>query len=176
MAVIVRRLELADAEAAAALHIETWLDTYRGLIPDSRLDALNLKDSLANWNRILTQSDSRYQLFNAGAFQEGKLVGIAGCGKPREDWGYDSELWAINVPKRYQHIGAGKAMIRACVQHALSFGARNMYLYCLIGNDNAMQFYHYLGAVDTDRIKVSDGHQDRALVWNDLPALARRLG
>ncbi len=71
---------------------------------------------------------------------------------------------------------AGKAMIRASVQHALNFGARNMYLYCVIGNDNAMQFYHHLGAVDSDRIKVSDGYQDRALVWNDLEALARRLG
>ncbi len=175
MTVIVRPLELADAEAAASLHIETWLDTYRGLVPDSRLDALNLKDSLDLWNRILTQSDPRHQRLDVGAFQNGELVGIAGCGKPRENWGYDSELWAINVPKRCQRLGAGKAMMRACVQHALNIGARNLYLYCVIGNDNAMQFYHHLGAVDSDRIKVSDGYEDRALVWNDLEALARRL-
>lgn len=175
MAVIVRPLELADAQAAAALHIETWLDSYRGLLPDSQLDALNLEASIAQWIRILTQSDPKYQLLSAGAFRNGELIGIAGAGRPRESWGYDSELWAINIPKRFQKMGAGKALVRACVQHVLNFGARNMYLYCLIGNDNAMQFYHHLGAVDTDRVKPGDGCQERALVWTDVPSLAKRL-
>jgi GNAT superfamily N-acetyltransferase len=176
MTLIIRPLELADARAAASLHIETWLDTYRGLLPDSELDALNLNDSLAKWNRILNQSDPKMRLLSVGAFQSGELVGIAGAGMPRDSWGYDSELWAINIPKRFQKMGAGKALLRACVQHALSFGAGNMYLYCLVGNDNAMQFYHHLGAVDTERIKMHEGSQERALVWNDLRVLAQGLG
>jgi GNAT superfamily N-acetyltransferase len=166
---------LDDASAVAALHIETWRDTYRGIIPDSKLDALNQKDSESTWMRILTQGDPKWCLQSIGAFQNGELLGIAGAGKPREDWGYDSELWAVNVPRRFQKRGAGKALVRDCVRHALSFGARSMYLYCAIGNENAMQFYRYFGAVDSDHIVARDGYREQAMIWGDLEALARRL-
>jgi GNAT superfamily N-acetyltransferase len=168
-------LTLDDVSAAAALHIETWLDTYRGIIPDSKLDALNQKDFESNWIRILTQSDPKWCLLSLGAFDKGELLGIAGAGKPRENWGYDSELWAVNVPRRFQKRGAGKALVRDCVGHALSLGAHAMYLYCAVGNENAMQFYRYLGARASDRIVPREGYQEQAMVWDDLKALARRL-
>ncbi|WP_176736550.1 GNAT family N-acetyltransferase [Oligoflexus tunisiensis] len=175
MTLVVRPLMLEDAAATARLHNETWRDTYRGLMPDSRLDALDDARTELNWRRILTEENPKNRLANFGVFRDGELLGFGSAGAPREDWGYESELWVINIPRRFQKMGAGKALMQACVQHALGLAAQNMYLYCMIGNDNAMQFYHHLGAVDTDRIKAGDGYQERALVWDDLNALAARL-
>jgi len=175
VSLIIRSLQLADARDIASLHIETWRDTYRGLLPDSQLDALNLERSTANWERSLANPQLQNRLANFGVFRNEVLLGFGGAGDPREVWGYDSELWAINIPKRFQKQGVGKALLMACVQHAVTLAARNMYLYCVIGNDNAMQFYHRFGAVDSDRIKVGEGYQERALVWDDLHALSRSL-
>lgn len=175
MSIIVRPLQVTDARSVASIHIDAWRDTYQGLLPDSRLAALDLERSHANWQRSLADTQPKNGLANFGAFREGELLGFAGAGLPREDWGYDSELWAINIPKRFQKIGVGKALLQACVQHCLSLSARNMYLYCVIGNDNAMRFFHHFGAIDTDRIKPDEGCQTRALVWDDLHALSRAL-
>jgi ribosomal protein S18 acetylase RimI-like enzyme len=175
MTLIVRSLRLDDAAAIGRIHNETWRDTYRGLMPDSRLDALDDARAELNWKRILSEENAQKHLANFGAFRDGELLGFGSVGGPREDWGYDSELWAVNIPRRFQKMGVGKAMMQACVKHALGFAARNMYLYCMIGNDNAMQFYRHLGAVETNRINEDKGCQERALVWDDLNALAARL-
>jgi ribosomal protein S18 acetylase RimI-like enzyme len=171
----IRPLELADAAAIASLHIETWRDTYRGLMPDSKLDALNVQEYESGWNRILSQKDSPTSPLTLGAFQGSILLGIASAGRPRESWGYDSELWAINIPKRFQKMGAGKAMLRACVQHVQTFNAKNMYLYCVLGNTNAENFYRKMGAMPTQRISQDDGYQERAWVWDDLSKLVKIL-
>ncbi|HYX37083.1 MAG TPA: GNAT family N-acetyltransferase [Oligoflexus sp.] len=175
MSLIVRPLQPADALAVATLHIQTWLDTYHGLLPDSQLNGLNLERSHANWQRSLSDSTQPKSLQSVGAFREGELLGFASAGQPREVWGYDSELWAINVPSRFQKMGVGYVLMKACVQHCLQQNARNMYLYCVIGNDNAMQFYHRFGAIESERIKVCEGYRERALVWDDLHALSRAL-
>jgi ribosomal protein S18 acetylase RimI-like enzyme len=171
----IRPLTLADVAAAASLHIETWRDTYRGLMPDSKLDALNLQEYEARWKRILGQKDSSINPLNLGAFQGNTLLGFAAAGRPRESWGYDSELWVINIPKRFQKMGVGKALLKACLQHVLTFDAKNMYLYCLVGNTNAENFYRNMGAMPAQRISQDDGYQEQAWVWDDLTTLARIL-
>lgn len=172
---MLRPLQLADAASVASLHIETWRDTYRGLMPDATLDALNLQEYEDRWKRILSQNDGNMRLVNIGAFQDNVLLGFAAAGPPREAWGYESELWVINIPKRFQKMGVGKALLKACLDHVLTLGAKNMYLSCMVGNTNAENFYKKMGAIPTQRISQDDGYQERAWVWDDLATLALKL-
>lgn len=171
MTIVIRPLAQADAPAVAALHIETWRDTYRGLMPDEKLDGLSVEVFTERWNKSLQQPNPHENLLTLGAFRNDVLLGFAGAGRPREDWGYQSELWAVNIPKRFQKAGVGKLLVKHCVEYCLSLAAKNMYLYCMMGNKNAEQFYQYLGAVATDRIKPGDGYQEQAWVWGDLAQL-----
>lgn len=42
-----------DSEAVAALHVACWGETYRGLLPDKMIDAVNLPDRTVQWQRAL---------------------------------------------------------------------------------------------------------------------------
>src|SRR5437762_13210493 len=55
----VRAAELRDAAACAAVHVLSWKDTYRGLIPDAYLDALTPEDRLSAWEAWLAQPRDR---------------------------------------------------------------------------------------------------------------------
>ena len=48
-----RSATVADAEAIAAVRIESWLATYRGMIPDEYLDSMKLEESILHWRTIL---------------------------------------------------------------------------------------------------------------------------
>ncbi|MCX6128754.1 MAG: GNAT family N-acetyltransferase [Proteobacteria bacterium] len=165
-------LTLADAPAVAAIWIETWLDSYRGILPDSTLDKLSLAQRTQRFEQLL--ADSKNICFH-GVFLGGELLGFASAGRPREQWGYDSELWAISIPKRWQKQGVGRSLLKSCVKYCLEQGSKNLYLYCFEENYNALEFYQHLGARLTDRIKLREGAIERALVWDDLEELNCRL-
>jgi GNAT superfamily N-acetyltransferase len=169
---IVRPLVLADAPSAAIIHVDAWHDTYRGLMPDADLDAFHVMERTEFWTMELSQPNPNNNVLRVGAFEHDKLLGIAGGGRPRDELGFDSELWGVNIPKRFQKRGAGKRLMLAIVDYCLSIGANNMYLWCIGGNTNAMDFYSYLGAVDTVYRKKDD---HRCLGWNSLETLRESL-
>src|SRR5450830_1700390 len=51
--VSLRRATVADAEAIAAVRVDSWQTTYRGMIPDTYLDQMRIEDSFLHWKQIL---------------------------------------------------------------------------------------------------------------------------
>ena len=50
MAVITVRLATTgDCDKVGALQVKAWLETYRGLVPDSVLNTLSTVDQAATW-------------------------------------------------------------------------------------------------------------------------------
>ena len=49
----IRRALLADAGAIADVHVETWRNTYAGILPDSYLVDMSPKNHASLWTRLL---------------------------------------------------------------------------------------------------------------------------
>jgi len=122
MEITIRPALAADLAVVAAVHIQSWLETYPGIMPQERLDALNHEASLRNWQRTL---DSQSQFFVAEV--DAVLCGFAVGGENRMCEGCDTglanacsaELAAMYVLKKYHGRGVGKALFAtfsSCMQ------------------------------------------------------------
>src|SRR5438445_968682 len=73
--VVIRRATVADAGVIAAVRIDSWRATYRGIIPDDYLDGMKIEDSTAIWSRILAATSSAANVFVAEV--DGEVLGFA---------------------------------------------------------------------------------------------------
>lgn len=166
MPIRIRRAEPSDAAAIADLHVRTWQSAYRGLMPDSLLDELDVAARTERWRRILapadadghdagsdarastpTDSDLRKATNVAGpasttnvAVDGDRILGFASTGAARdEDAPWPRELWALYVDPARHGAGVGAELLRTAI------GADPAYLWVLEGNARAIAFYEKHG-------------------------------
>src|SRR5579871_6922926 len=118
---LIRTAEPADADAIAALHIASWRDSHRGMIPDAVLDGPMLDDRLPMWRQALALTPvGRLVLVattrtpsaevSAEASEPPRLLGFTSAGRLRGRWaagGFDAEIYTLYVAQasRGQHLG-----------------------------------------------------------------------
>src|SRR5258708_36422890 len=103
--VLVRAAKEQDASAIAHVHIQSWLTTYSGIVPEDYLASLNEAERVLLWQDWLTRDIQVYV-----AEQDGELVGFISGGQIREPLQrYDAELFAIYLVDRAQGRGLGTA-------------------------------------------------------------------
>jgi GNAT superfamily N-acetyltransferase len=143
--VVIRRATVADASVIAAVRIDSWRATYRGIIPDDYLDGMKVEDSTAIWSRILSATSSAANVFVAEV--DGEVLGFAaGMTLKEAKLGYDSELTAIYLEPSVQRAGIGRRLVAHVAATLASAGASNMLVWVLAENRQARQFYEMLGA------------------------------
>jgi GNAT superfamily N-acetyltransferase len=172
--IAIRRATAADAPAIARVRIESWRTTYRGLIPDSYLDGMQVDASTALWERVLTAEASPASVFVATLRDE--VVGFA-AGNPLAETkhGADSELSAVYLRHEFQRAGIGRRLVAAVVDDQRSRGATAMIVWLIAGNKAARSFYESLGAeLAVEQPFQWDGLDlvEAGYVWRDLDALA----
>ena len=157
--VVLRRANVADASAIAAVRVESWRVTYRGIIPDSYLDAMRVDDSTELWLRVLSAPVSpTTAVFVAEV--DGRIVGFsAGVILEEEKFGFESELTGIYVIPDAQERGLGTQLVRMVAAGFSKLGANGMLVWVPSDNKVARQFYEKLG-----------GEQliEQAFTWDDL--------
>lgn len=72
----VRRAVSADVERLAAVHFRCWQETYRGMLSDAFLAAVDPAGRLALWHQLL---DRPYPVEVWAACDDGTVVGFAGA-------------------------------------------------------------------------------------------------
>jgi len=84
--VVLRTAAYADAGAIAALHVASWRDAFRGMIPDSVLDGPMLDERLPMWRQVLAIMPAGRMTLVAvdeAATAEAPIVGFASGGRRR---------------------------------------------------------------------------------------------
>ena len=110
--VTVRRARPSDAPQMAQIHVTSWQQTYRGLMPDSVLDDPNLLPARERfWTSALT--DERWSGNRTVVAEvDGTIVGIAMSGPAQEpDATEESQLHLIYVDAAHHGCGAGPALL-----------------------------------------------------------------
>lgn len=138
----VREATLADVQAVARFHVDTWRETYAGLIPERALRAHSYADRALLWQRALAPG-SPTSLFLAE--RDGALAGFAACGPARDqEPKFEAELYSIYLKAEHQRHGLGKVLFETVRTRLRERGFRTMQLWVLAGND-ATRFYEAMG-------------------------------
>jgi ribosomal protein S18 acetylase RimI-like enzyme len=134
-----------DAEGIAIVRIDSWRKTYRGIIPDTYLDSMDVEDSMTLWRRVLTAASVTTSVFVAEL--DGDVVGFA-AGKmlDEEKFGLNAELAAIYLEPEIQRAGIGRSLVRMVAAAHQAQGAHGLIAWVIARNKIARQFYEKLGA------------------------------
>ena len=163
----VRRAEPADAPSMARVHVDTWRETYRGLMSDAVLDDPGLLDWRERfWASALT--DPRYEQNNvAVASHEGTLIGIAMSGPSPGDADQLQELYVLYAYVAFHDSGVGTALLNAVIDPAAPAA-----LWVADPNPRAQAFYRKHGFVADGAVKIEDDVRDVRMVRRNQAAHA----
>ncbi len=170
---IVRFADRTDAQAIARIRVDAWRATYKGMIPDAYLDAMNVEESAALWARILTAGATRTSV-HVGE-DDGEVVGFAsGLMLTEPKFGLDAELSAIYLRQDRQRKGTGRRLVAAVAGTQRTHGATGLLTWVIAGNRPARAFYEALGAeLLVEQPFQWDGMDlmEAGYGWRDLDAL-----
>ncbi len=171
---IYRRPTSDEAEVFAALHVQCWKESYRGIVPDSLLDAAKPEDRFEMWRNIVVNP----RRIVIGAWVEGEPVGFAVAGEPHERIleNEDGQLAALYILQRFHRRGIGRELVRQAAEQWQAMGGTSMTIGVLAANTRARAFYESLGAelVKTGTYNWS-GHElpDCVYFWRDLAKIGK---
>jgi L-amino acid N-acyltransferase YncA len=169
----IRKATKEDASGIASVHVESWKETYTGIISKDYLDSLKAETRLPLWKKSLTENLDASPVFVA-VNKENKVIGFASFGKERTGrFSADGELYAIYILKEYQKAKLGLKLLQAGIKILLEQEYTSMLVWVLAENAS-ISFYESLQPVKAgeDNVKIGGQvHQEVAFVWEDLNSL-----
>jgi GNAT superfamily N-acetyltransferase len=177
-----RQARLEDAEAMARVHLQSWRESYAGIVPDEILKNLNMAERVKGWKSQLgpAYQGPRFN-FVAEDSQDG-VVGFASGGPLRTEWGSDmhlpeelkdfsdGEFYAIYLLKSHSRRGVGKRLFECVVQGLKAKGFKSMLVWVLKDNAPARRFYEAMGGLEIGKSKITIGRElgQVAYGWKQL--------
>ncbi|MEH0548105.1 GNAT family N-acetyltransferase [Streptomyces sp. B21-105] len=141
----VREMTLADVERVSEIRVRGWQWAYRGLMPQSYLDALSVAEDAEHRRTGFGQAGPG--VVNLVAERAGTVVGWAALGPYRdgEVRTGDAELYALYVAVQHIGTGVGGALLGEAARRAEALGHPAMRLWVLRDNVAARRFYARAG-------------------------------
>jgi GNAT superfamily N-acetyltransferase len=142
----IRNAALDDAVGIATVHVASWRETYRGMVPDEFLDNLSVQRRTAQWVNSLSDPENIYHRAFV-AVVDGQIAGFSNYGYAVETASdFRGELFALYLLKSAQGRGIGGQLIRAAADGLLNMGVDSMIVWVLKENPTR-QFYEHFGGV-----------------------------
>lgn len=145
---MIRKALPTDANAIARVHIRSWQEAYRELMPESYLRSLDatLDRRESSWARSIESGETDVLV---AALDTGIIGWIAVGASRDEDVSGErvGEVMAIYVLPRYWKAGIGLALWKAGVGHLADQGYERLTLWVLEGNERAIRFYIRAGCL-----------------------------
>ena len=145
--IVIRPARAGDAEAIARVRVDSWRETYRGMIPQAYLDAMKLEESRALWEKVLTAGSNAVSVL---VVEHGAdIIGFASgnmLAEPKH--GFDAELSAVYVRREFQGAGLGRRLVSqtAIALSRRARGASSLIVWVIASNKGARAFFARLGA------------------------------
>lgn len=147
MTAIIRPATLADAEGLGAVHVRSWQETYRGLLPQALIDNHTSASRAALWQRVIEAAPAGEDRVVA-AERHGVIIGFGALAPQRAaslvEQGYIHEITALYLLREHQGQGIGRKLIASLARLAAKQGG-GLALWVLAGNARASGFYARLG-------------------------------
>jgi GNAT superfamily N-acetyltransferase len=156
----IREAHESDAQAVAALHVQTFTESHRNGRPGGPSYELRERQ----WRGTLSSNDELRFCFVAQD-DAGRLVGFAsGACHDGGVSGYAGELDKIYVLRKHQRQSLGRLLLCSVARRFLARGVTSMLLFGDAANPSNA-FYEALGA---ERLYASTGEFHGGYGWPDL--------
>lgn len=153
MEFIIRKATSEDLRQMAYIHVDTWKDTYSGIIERDVLSRLSYGKSQQNLKFALDKGSQSFFV----AEKNDIIAGFAIGGVSRdEDLFYEGEIYAMYVLKDFQGSGIGKAFIRSFAEEFKKLNWFDFIIWCLMKN-SACDFYRKMGGEFKETKKIQIG-------------------
>ena len=138
----IRPASIDDAASIARIHIAGWQTAYRGIVPQSHLDAMTPDKREAYWRQAIAESTPRVRVATLGE----EVVGWISYGRCRDsDRSEGGEVWAIYVQPAYVATGVGRVLWLEAKADLAASGYGDVSLWVLARNIRARHFYERAG-------------------------------
>jgi ribosomal protein S18 acetylase RimI-like enzyme len=145
LALSVRTARPEDAAELARIYVESWQDTYAGVISHTLLSTMSVKAHTARWQAAIRGMDRSSGTVLVAEEARFGAIGLCSLGKARDGGaGYDGEVYTLYVDPAFLGRGAGRALLSGAFD---AFKDRKLRS-CLIwahARNNACFFYEAMG-------------------------------
>ncbi|GGP52436.1 GNAT superfamily N-acetyltransferase [Streptomyces calvus] len=141
-----RPMTVDDCARVAEIRVRGWQHAYRGLVPQSYLDGLDIAaDAARHRTRLLEGDGSAVNL--VAETDGGELAGWAAFGPYRDGDRRtgDAELYALYLRPERIGRGFGRTLLTEVVHRCAAVGHPRVYLWVLRDNTGARRFYERAG-------------------------------
>ncbi len=148
MAVELREARRGDELLVAELHVRSWQEAYRDLMPAEFLAALDPRERAARyWFESEAGPTTLLAVDGDGDGGE-ELLGFASFGRSRDhDLPDHGEIGALYVDPTRHRGGVGRLLMAEARRRLAADGYSDAFLWVLDGNDRAREFYEREGWV-----------------------------
>ncbi|MBA3541431.1 MAG: GNAT family N-acetyltransferase [Deltaproteobacteria bacterium] len=141
----IREAKPGDAVGIARAHTESWRSSYRGILPDTVLDRIDVGQRAASRSRIL-QDPSIVQLV-AYDTTHLDIVGFCDAGESRRRGIAPQlgEIYAIYLVHHAKRHGLGREIFENTTSILRARGLPSLIIWVLEHNHHARRFYEAMG-------------------------------
>jgi ribosomal protein S18 acetylase RimI-like enzyme len=158
----IRRARRTEALAIARVHVASWEEAYRGIIPADTLSRFDIASRSAMWQRVLQSSADVWV-----ATEDDLVIGFV---EARGD-----EISVLYLHPGWWRLGIGRMLLRRALRRIGAAGFPLAHLWVLVDNKDARSFYARLGGEPGEsRPVVVGGHRLTEMRYTfKLPVPAR---
>ncbi len=169
--ITIRRAVLDDAAEIANVHISSWREAYKGLLPDEFLDdrPLSFKNRYDLWKKVTVNTS---QVTIVAECSTNGVIGFINGTKGRDTDLHDfAEVWCIYLLKKYHGKKVGFNLLKAFFDAHIDLGFKKGYLWVLADNPT-ISFYEKVGGIHKGRTKEDEIGEQKVLelcyIWNNI--------
>jgi L-amino acid N-acyltransferase YncA len=163
---IIRKNELKDQAQMARIKIDGFRTAYDKIVASKYLKSLDYNSLTERYIR----SFEEYKDLVLVAVKDDVVLGYS-CFDLKDRRGkYDAELVSLYIKTGETGKGIGTSLFKETAKELLLNGKKNMIVWCLSDNSNAINFYEELGGknVETKRAKIGDKYYKEYGFYFDL--------
>jgi len=160
----IRRATQSDLQAIAAIHAESWKDSYSDVLPAEFLAGQIDRDLARHWSEIEIQNEDIVLVA-----EKDSLVGFVA-------------VWCRPIPfidnlhvrPFHRSKKVGSALMKAVAKELINKGYKTGYLWVFESNGKAIRFYERLGGAQKEQArKTIFGYEvlSRKIEWDDLSVI-----
>ncbi len=158
-----------DALGIARVHVETWRNTYAGMVPEAYLLEMSESRQAIVWQRNLDNLEDKDMVLVAEAGEE--IVGFANFGLTRSpDLPYEGEVYALYVTVDWQGQGVGRDLVTGAFECFQEFGIDSALVWVLAENPSRFFYESLKGQRIAQRQESFVGQtlNELAYGWRDI--------
>lgn len=140
---VIRRRTKDDCKSIAHIVTVSWNETYKGIVPDEELKALNENETQRAMNSYndFDENDNNQFVLEI----ENSVVGFVNFGATDDkDFINCGEIFALYILPEYKGRGYGKRLVEEAKKELKRLGFDKMIISCLKGNPSN-DFYKHIG-------------------------------